>query len=151
MRPDGAGAERLSFSDTVDWFPHLSPDGSKAVYLAYPPGTAGHPADKPVELMLVTDGRWTNLSAPPPSRADRAPSMSTAGRQTAPASPMSPIHSAEPLEQSMTYTVEDLAIEQEQLHLPRFDYDVAWRLGVMIRERGRGNECPGHRHRGAWA
>ncbi|MCT8160692.1 hypothetical protein [Pseudoruegeria sp. SHC-113] len=58
MRPDGSGAERLTHSDTVDWFPHLAPDGNRAVYLAYPPGTKGHPADKPVALHLVEGGRW---------------------------------------------------------------------------------------------
>jgi hypothetical protein len=29
-----------------------------AVYLSFPPGTAGHPADLPVELRLVRDSRW---------------------------------------------------------------------------------------------
>lgn len=56
MRPDGTGAERLTHSDTVDWFPHLA--GDKVVYLSYPPGTRGHPADLPVELKLVT-GDWS--------------------------------------------------------------------------------------------
>jgi TolB protein len=58
MRTDGSDVTRLSFAPTVDWFPHISPDGQKAVYLAFPPGTAGHPADKQVELMLVRDNRW---------------------------------------------------------------------------------------------
>ena len=58
MRTDGSEPERLTFGDNVDWFPHLSPDGRKAVYLAYPPGTAGHPADLNVALMLVRDGQW---------------------------------------------------------------------------------------------
>ena len=58
MRPDGSDAQRLTHSHTVDWFPHISPDGAKAVYLAYPKGTEGHPADKPVDLMLVEDGNW---------------------------------------------------------------------------------------------
>ncbi len=58
MRPDGSDAERLTDSDTVDWFPHLAPAGGKAVYLAYPPGTRGHPPDLWVELKLVEDGRW---------------------------------------------------------------------------------------------
>ena len=57
MRPDGTGAERLSRAATVDWFPHLSPDGRRAVYLSYPPGTRGHPADLPVTLNLV-EGDW---------------------------------------------------------------------------------------------
>lgn len=59
MRPDGSGAERLSHAPTVDWFPHLAPDGASAVYLAYPPGTQGHPADLWVELKLVRNGDWT--------------------------------------------------------------------------------------------
>jgi TolB protein len=58
MRRDGSETTRLTFSQTVDWFPHLSPDGELAVYLAFPPGTAGHPADLAVELMLVRGGAW---------------------------------------------------------------------------------------------
>jgi TolB protein len=58
MRPDGSEPARLTFTDTVDWFPHLSPDGRRAVYLAYPPDTQGHPADLWVELMVVHDGNW---------------------------------------------------------------------------------------------
>ena len=38
--------------DQVNWFPHPSPDGRHLVYLAYPPGTAGHPADLEVALVL---------------------------------------------------------------------------------------------------
>lgn len=60
MRPDGSEVTRLSFSDTVDWFPHHSRDGKTAVYLAYPPGTQGHPANLWVELMVVRDGDWRN-------------------------------------------------------------------------------------------
>lgn len=58
MRPDGTEVSRLTDMPTVDWFPHLSPDGSLAVYLAYSPGTKGHPADLWVELKLVRDGDW---------------------------------------------------------------------------------------------
>jgi TolB protein len=58
MRPDGSDLSRLTFTETVDWFPHLSPDGRNAVYLAYPSGTTGHPADLWVELMVVHDGQW---------------------------------------------------------------------------------------------
>jgi TolB protein len=66
MRPDGSRLERLSHADTVDWFPHFCADGSKVAYLAFPPGTEGHPADLWVELMLVRDGQWDK-----PSRAAR--------------------------------------------------------------------------------
>lgn len=58
MRPDGSEITRLTFSRTVDWFPHLAPDGRSAVYVAYPPGTVGHPADVDVQLMLVTGDQW---------------------------------------------------------------------------------------------
>ncbi|WP_037155820.1 TolB family protein [Rhizobium freirei] len=59
MRPDGSEIERLTHASTVDWFPHLSPDGKLAAYLAYPPGTKGHPADLWVELKLMRDGDWS--------------------------------------------------------------------------------------------
>ena len=35
----------------------------------------------------------------------------------------------------MTYTLEELAREQQSLLLDRFDYDFAWRFGVLMRER----------------
>ncbi|NTG45373.1 TolB family protein [Rhizobium rhizogenes] len=59
MRPDGSEIVRLTHAPTVDWFPHLSPDGGLAAYLAYPSGTKGHPADLWVELKLVRDGDWS--------------------------------------------------------------------------------------------
>lgn len=55
--PD-AKAERLLESDTVDWFPHLSPDGRLASYIRFPGGTVGHPADLPVDVVLVSTGDW---------------------------------------------------------------------------------------------
>ncbi|MEU8664921.1 hypothetical protein [Actinoplanes philippinensis] len=58
IRPDGAGVEQLTFDERVNWFPHFAPDGRHALYLSYPPGTQGHPADLPVELRLVEDGDW---------------------------------------------------------------------------------------------
>ena len=65
MRPDGSGLERLVVSDTVDWFPHVSPDGAHLLYLAYPAGTAGHPENLPVELRLIAlDGRAAGDTSP---------------------------------------------------------------------------------------
>jgi len=58
IRPDGTGLEQLTSDDRVNWFPHFAPDGSRAVYLSYPLGTQGHPADRPVELRLVTGDAW---------------------------------------------------------------------------------------------
>lgn len=57
--PDGGGeVERLVESGTVDWFPHVSPDGRHAVYLEFPPGTTGHPADRDVRLVVVSTDDW---------------------------------------------------------------------------------------------
>ena len=52
MNADGTG-QRPLFTDTqVNWFPHPSPDGRHLLYLAYPPGTQGHPRDLAVALCL---------------------------------------------------------------------------------------------------
>ncbi len=59
LRADGDGLEQLVRSDTVDWFPHLSPDGEFAAYLRFPAGTQGHPADLAVEIVLVATSAWT--------------------------------------------------------------------------------------------
>jgi hypothetical protein len=59
VRPDGSQFERLVSSATVDWFPHLSPDGRLASYVRFPAGTRGHPADLPVDVVLVSTGDWT--------------------------------------------------------------------------------------------
>jgi TolB protein len=53
MRPDGSGIEQLTFDARVNWFPHVSPDGEAVVYISYPEGTLGHPADKDVILRLM--------------------------------------------------------------------------------------------------
>ncbi|GIM97413.1 hypothetical protein Ato02nite_092060 [Paractinoplanes toevensis] len=58
IRPDGTGVQQLTFDERVNWFPHFAPDGSRAVYLSYPPGTTGHPADLSVELRLVEPDGW---------------------------------------------------------------------------------------------
>lgn len=50
---DGSGLTRMTEGDSVDWFPHPSPDGSCVLYLFYPPGTQGHPADLDVALRLM--------------------------------------------------------------------------------------------------
>jgi TolB protein len=58
--PDPGGlVERLVTSDTVDWFPHLSPDSQWACYIAFPAGTRGHPADLEVEVRVVQTSDWS--------------------------------------------------------------------------------------------
>ena len=53
VRPDGSGMERVVVSETVDWFPHVAPDGSALVYLAYPAGTQGHPENCSVVIRVL--------------------------------------------------------------------------------------------------
>ncbi len=52
MGADGSDQRQVFADDHVNWFPHPSPCGRHLVYLAYPPGTQGHPADLPVALVL---------------------------------------------------------------------------------------------------
>ncbi|MCR8726422.1 TolB family protein [Frigidibacter sp. ROC022] len=53
MRPDGSELQRMSGDGLVHWFPHPSPDGRRVLYLAFPPGTRGHPRGCEVELRLM--------------------------------------------------------------------------------------------------
>ena len=53
MRPDGTGVEQLTHDDRVNWFPHVSSDGRWMVYISFPEGTLGHPADRAVILRLA--------------------------------------------------------------------------------------------------
>jgi len=56
--------EQLTFDDRVNWFPHPSPDGRQVVYLSYPEGTEGHPADKAVNLRILgPSGTFRDLAA----------------------------------------------------------------------------------------
>jgi TolB protein len=58
---EGGRMERLLESETVDWFPHLSPDGQLASYISFPPGTLGHPPDLEVEVRLVRAVDWRDI------------------------------------------------------------------------------------------
>ncbi|GGM62784.1 TolB family protein [Microbacterium saperdae] len=60
IRPDGTELEQLTFDERVNWFPHPAPSGDITVYLSYPSGTTGHPADLPVELRLVRGDDWSH-------------------------------------------------------------------------------------------
>lgn len=53
MATDGSAPEQMTTGASVDWFPHPSPDGRHVCYLAYPPGTEGHPFGRNVELRLM--------------------------------------------------------------------------------------------------
>ncbi|MDE0850952.1 hypothetical protein [Yoonia sp.] len=53
IHPDGTALEQMTDDDSVNWFPHPSPDGQHIVYLAYPSGTKGHPVNLNVSLRLM--------------------------------------------------------------------------------------------------
>lgn len=59
VRPDGSELECLLTSASVDWFPHLSPDGRLASYVRFPPGTLGHPENLDVDVVVVALEDWT--------------------------------------------------------------------------------------------
>ncbi|MGV3550568.1 TolB family protein [Rhizobium sp.] len=65
MRPDGSGIEQMTSDERVNWFPHLSPDGRRMVYISYPEGTLGHPPDRDVILRLMhpDGGEYRDLAA----------------------------------------------------------------------------------------
>jgi hypothetical protein len=65
--PSAATIERLISSSTVDWFPHVAPNGRLAVYLQYPAGTVGHPEDREVELVVVDTTDWATPLAQVPA------------------------------------------------------------------------------------
>ncbi|SDP84283.1 hypothetical protein SAMN04487905_110100 [Actinopolyspora xinjiangensis] len=57
---EGGTPRQLVRSTTVDWFPHVSPDGRHANYLSYPAGTRGHPPDTEVAIHVVATEDWQN-------------------------------------------------------------------------------------------
>ena len=53
--PDDAKAEMVVNDSLEDWFPHISPDGKKLVYIGYPAGTPTHnPRNVHIALKLAT-------------------------------------------------------------------------------------------------
>ena len=58
MKPDGSGQEQVTNDEYNNWFPHVSPDGAKIVYLAYLPDieASDHPWYRHVYLKLMPAG-----------------------------------------------------------------------------------------------
>jgi TolB protein len=61
MPSEGGPIERLVDSESVDWFPHLSPNGELANYISFPPGTLGHPANLDVEVRVIRTTNWRDI------------------------------------------------------------------------------------------
>jgi len=53
MKADGSEQTQVFSDDYNNWFPHISPDGRRMVFLTYEKGVTGHPADKDVMLRVM--------------------------------------------------------------------------------------------------
>jgi Tol biopolymer transport system component len=65
MNADGSQQEQVTPDDGYNnWFPHLSPDGTRMVFLTYEKEVTGHPENKDVMLRMMTlaNGRITILA-----------------------------------------------------------------------------------------
>ena len=56
--PDGAGpndakAQMVTSDEQEDWFPHVSPNGKKIVFLSFPPGTKDHNGKMDIQLRMM--------------------------------------------------------------------------------------------------
>lgn len=56
MPVGGGDPEQLSDDERVNWFPHPSPDGDSLVYVSFPPGTEGHPANLDIIVRMRDKG-----------------------------------------------------------------------------------------------
>jgi len=54
MKADGSEQEQVSSDELNNWFPHVSPDGKKMVFLSYEKDVSGHPENKDVTLRMMT-------------------------------------------------------------------------------------------------
>jgi TolB protein len=54
MKPDGGEQEQVTPDDEYNnWFPHISPDGKRMVFLTYEKGVSGHPENQDVMLRIM--------------------------------------------------------------------------------------------------
>ncbi|HWC99404.1 MAG TPA: hypothetical protein VG456_21745 [Candidatus Sulfopaludibacter sp.] len=55
MKPDGSDQEQVTADDGYNnWFAHVSPDGTRIVFVTYEKDVSGHPANKDVMLRIMT-------------------------------------------------------------------------------------------------
>uniref|UniRef100_UPI00286994D7 TolB family protein n=1 Tax=Deinococcus sp. TaxID=47478 RepID=UPI00286994D7 len=88
MKPDGRDQEQVSVGDDNDWFAHPSPDGTRLVYVTYPPSVpaAKHPPNERVSIreQEVASGRVRVLADLYGGQGTlNVPSWSPDGRQLA--------------------------------------------------------------------
>ncbi len=71
-------------ADFNNWFPHVSPDGKKVVFVSYPKDMAGNSAGPRSDHPDADAGRWQGQGSGPSSSAAAAAWMCHPGRRTAP-------------------------------------------------------------------
>lgn len=57
MEKDGSNPVQMTFDESNNWFPHVSPDGKRISYITYKKGDVApdnHPANKNVEIRLMS-------------------------------------------------------------------------------------------------
>jgi TolB protein len=54
MKPDGSEPEQITDDDHGNWFAHPSPNGRWIVFLSYAKDVKGHPANKDVQIQLMS-------------------------------------------------------------------------------------------------
>jgi TolB protein len=60
---EGTRIEQLTHDERVNWFPHVSPDGTRIAYVSFPSGTLSHPADRDVIVRLIeADGSTRDVA-----------------------------------------------------------------------------------------
>jgi Tol biopolymer transport system component len=76
MNADGTGVRRVAESLTDDWYPTLSPDGTRIAFLSYEPQT---PAVYHSVYVVDMNGSNRRMLSPPEYRAESAPEWSPDG------------------------------------------------------------------------
>src|SRR5215203_2795338 len=72
----------LGQPEATDWFPHVSPDGGRAISV-FPRGTLGHLPDMDVEVWLVRTANLRDVARRFPLFGGQGSSTSAAGPRTA--------------------------------------------------------------------
>ena len=75
MKADGSEQTQMTDDDRNNWFPHVSPDGKRVVFVSYFKGDVApgdHPANKNIEIRLMSaeGGAVRTLIATDPARGE---------------------------------------------------------------------------------
>ena len=83
MNPNGTSLKQLTFNDTVEYLPTLSPDGRKITYVSYGVQASNPEGDTEVYVMNVDGSGQKNLSNNGANLSEWAPAFSPDGQKVA--------------------------------------------------------------------